>query len=70
MPQIPPVQFQDTSFVSILRTDLNEPMKVYHTNSACTSYQYYQRDLPTLGHPFMGDPVECIFCQRLNEQGK
>jgi hypothetical protein len=70
MPQMPAVQFQDTKFVAILRTDQNQAMQVYHTNSACSTYQYHHRELAAQGQPFMGNPVECFYCQQLNERGE
>ena len=42
MPQMPAVQLQEERFVSILRTNQESNMNVYHTNSACSTYQCYE----------------------------
>lgn len=67
MSRIPDTQFQLTHPVSILRTDQDRVMDVYHTNSACSTYQHYKDELPAVGYPFAGSLGECVFCQRLHE---
>lgn len=71
MPTIPAVRFVHTEYVSILRPDAPQvEMQVYHTNGNCPTYRHYLNQFQKFDYEFREGIKECIFCQKLNEEGK